>query len=302
MDSEQVRSDAAYVEQEVDILMPEVIMEAYPDRTYGQAFSVAPGLSPGAKTVTYRHAKGVGVAKFVDPGSREVPLVEYGVTPNTVPLRLIRLGTEYDTEDVREGQLTGRPLDRDKLIIVGEGMEQLIDETAWIGSPARGIYGVSNHPNILRIVTSTTFDSNSTPAAILAAMLLPVSKMVSLTKGIERPNTFALPHDQHEYVSSQPYSAAGSGDTRTILEVFLASQKQIDLVLPVHHLEGAGTGGADLGVYYNRLRTKVEHLLAMRPTRNPVAFDGTNYRVVFEAKTGGTSVKKPFSVIAIEGI
>ena len=300
--STENRTDAAFVEQEVDILMPDVILEAYPDRTYGQAFSVAPGLSPGAKTVTYRHAKGVGVAKFVDPGSREVPLVEYDVVPNTVPIRLIRLGAEYDTEDVREGQLTGRPLDRDKLVIVAEGHEALIDETAWVGSPSRGIYGVANHPNILRLVTSTTFDSNSTASAILAAMLLPVSKMVSLTKGIERPNTLALPHEQHEYVSSTMYSQAGSGDTRTILEVFLASQKQIDLVLPVHHLEGAGVGSEDVAVYYNRARTKIEHLLAMRPTRNPVAWDGTNWRVVYESKTGGCSVKKPFSVIDLEGI
>ena len=40
----------------------------------------------------------------------------------------------------------------------------------------------------------------------------------------------------------------------------------------------------------------------MVPTRNPVAFDGTFYRIVMEAKSGGLRIHKPFSVLALQGI
>lgn len=301
--NEQVRQDAAYVEQELNVLHPEVIEESYPERTYSKVFPLAPGLSPGATSVTYRQAKSVGVAKIVEPGSRECPLVEYNVYPITAPLKVLRLGLEYDTEDVRQGQLTGRPLDRDRFIAVQEGHEQQIDSLAWIGLTAKGLYGLVNHPNILRLVTATTFDANSTPTAILAALNLKVAKMINLTRGIEKPNTCAFPPEQHKYLSSTPfYNTVNAGGVRTIMEVFMAGNPEIDQCLSVPWLEGAGTGSSDVCVCFNRLRTKIEHLLALVPTRNPVAFDGIVYRSVVESKSGGLQVKKPFSVIVLEGI
>lgn len=300
--NEQVRQDAAYVEQELNAMAPEVVAEAYPERTYSRAFPLAAGLSPGMDSITYRHAKAVGTAKVIEPGSREVPLVEYDVIPVTARLKVIRLGMEYDTEDVRQGQHTGRPLDRDKYITVLEGHESKIDALAWVGETAKSLYGLTNHPNILRLVTSTTFDANSTPAAILAALNLMSAKMIALTNGIEKPNTLALSDEDHQYISATPFSQAGSGDTRSILEVFQKGNPMIDLIIPVHWLKAAGVGGTSAAVMYNRAKAKVEHLLAMVPTRNPVAFDGVVYRSVVESKSGGVQVKKPFSVIMLEGI
>jgi len=302
MSSERVRNDAAWLEQELDVMAPEVIREAYPERKYGRMFAREAGLSPGAKSITYKMAKAVGQAKIVDPGSREVPLVQYDVTPITASMYLIVLGMEYDTEDVREGQLTGRPLDRDQYVEVQEGHESKIDEISFIGDPVRKLHGLVSHPNILRLITSTTFDSNSTPAQILAAIILMAVKMVSLTNGVEKANTFACDEESFQYIASTSYSQAGSGDVRTILQVAQAALPGIDLWEPVFHLSTAGVGSAAVAVMYNRARTKIAHLLAMVPTRNPIAFDGRNYRAVVESKTGGVQVKKPFSVIVLEGI
>ena len=296
------RIDSAYVEQELDLMVPELIGEAYPDRTYPMVFPVEPGLSPGIQSVTYRFSKAVGQAKIVEAGSREVPLVDIDVIPVTVPVKVIRLGLEYDTEDVRAGQLTGRPLDRDKMVVVLEGHEAKIDQTAWVGDSRSGIFGIISHPNVLRLVTSTTFDSASTPANILAALNLLVQKQIALTNGIERPNTLALSHEEFQYISSTPYSSTGSGDTRTILEVFKAGNPGVDQVFGVHWLAGAGVGSTNVCVAFNRARQKLGHLLAMVPTRNPISFSGVVYSAVYESKTGGIQVKKPYSVIVMEGI
>lgn len=299
----ETRNDAAYVESQLDVMMPEVIREAYPDRTYAAAFPLAKGLNPGAISVTYRFGKGVGRAQIVEGSSSEVPLVEYGVQPFTSALRLIRLAFEYSQEDVRQGQFAGEPLDRQKAITCQEGHEEEIDRLAWVGSSAHQVYGLVNHPNILRIVTSTTLDSSSTPANILAVLNLAIAKMTALTNGIEQPDCLALPPAQHKYLHQTPYSSTGAGDARTIAEVFRAGNPEIKQIMAVHWLgSAAGTVSANTMVVFNRARAKVEHLLAMAPTRNPVAFDGTVYRVVMESKSGGLRVHKPFSVLAVEGI
>ena len=302
MSSDQVRNDAAWLEQELDKVMPEIIAEAYPQRTYGQVFPQEPGLDPGMKSVTYEHARGVGVARFVEPNARGANLVEFDVTPETAVLGVLELDFEYSTEDVRAGQYTGRPLDRDKMLTCMEGHEAAIDSAAWIGSPNRKIYGIANSPNVLRLATSTTFDANSTPAAILAALNLMVAKQKALTLGIERGNTLAMSIEAHTYIAQTPYSATGSGDTRTIMEVFMAGNKQVDLCIDVHWLGTAGVGSTAVAVLFDRSRSKIGHLLAMRPTRNPIAFNGKKYLQTVESKTGGVKVKKPFSIIILEGI
>lgn len=299
---DQVRADSLYIDQQLDVMAPDVIKEAYPERTYSKAFAQAKGMSPGMASITYRHARGVGVAKIVEGTSREIPLVGIDVSPVTVPVKLIRLGMEYTTEDVRQGQFTGMPLDREQFMFVMEGHYAKIDEVAWVGDTASSIYGLANHPNILRLATSVTFDSNSTPAQILAALNLMKAKQVSLTRGIERFNTLAISDEEYQYISSTPFSASGSGDTRTILEVYLAGDKDVDLVLPIHWLRAAGVGSTNMAIGFNRGSAKVEHLLAMAPVRQPTTLSGVVFLSVVESKTGGLAIHKPFSVIALEGI
>lgn len=300
----EIRTDAGYVDQQLNAFMPEVVMEAYPDRTYSRAFPLATGLSPGMTSVTYMFGKGVGAARIVEPTSREVPLVEFDVQPFTAGLRLIRLGFEYSQEDIRQAQFAGGAgLDRNKALVTMEGMEEKIDRTAWVGDSPRQLYGLANHPNILRIVTSTTFDANSTPTNILAAMNLAVAKGNALTNSVETPDAIALPPEEHKYIHQTPYSVSGAGDVRTIAEVFLAGNPEIKEILKVHWLSsGSGAVSSNTMMVFNRSRAKVEHLLAMVPTRLPVAWDGTVYRVVMEAKSGGLRIHKPFSVLALEGI
>lgn len=299
----EIRNDAAYVEQQLNGFMPDVIMEAYPQRTYSRAFPLAQGLSPGMISVTYLHGKGVGQARIVDGASRDVPLVEFDVTPFTAPLKLIRLGFEYSQEDVRQGQFAGQPLDRQKALVTMEGMEEEIDRLAWVGRSSRQVYGLANHPNILRIATSTTFDSTSTPAQILEKMNLAVAKMHGLTNGIEVPDAVALSPEEHKYIHQTPFSSTGAGDVRTIADVFRAGNPEIKEILSVHWLaSSSGAVTSNTMVVFNRARAKLEHLLAMVPTRNPVAFDGTFYRIVMEAKSGGLRIHKPFSVLALQGI
>ena len=302
MSVDQVRNDAAWLENELDVQMPEVIREAYPQRTYAAVFPLEPGLDPGMKSVTYLHAQGVGTAKFVEPTSRKVPLVEFDVIPETVVLSTLRLGFEYTSEDVEAGRFTGRPLDRDKMLTTMEGHEKAIDETAWIGSPSRKIYGIANHPNAIRLATSTTFDANSTPAAILAALNLMSAKQDALTLGSEEGNTLAISRAAYKYIAQTQYSVSGSGDTRTILEAYRAGNPQIDMVVGVHWLSTAGAGSSAVAVLFDRSRNKIGHLLALRPTRDPIAWDGTVYRQVVRSKTGGVKAKKPFSIVILEGI
>ena len=299
---DEYRTDAAWLEQELDRLMPEVIRETYPQRTYSRVFPLAPGLDPGMRSVTYEHAKGVGIAKFVEPNSGESNLVEYNVAPETAVLGLLSLDFEYTTEDVRASRFTGRPLERDKLETCLEGHEAAIDQTAWVGNTDRKIYGLVNHPNILRLVTSTTFDSSSTPAQILAALNLMAAKQNALTLGVEQGNTLALSHEAYKYIATTPYSSTGSGDTRTILEVFKAGNPEIDEVIPVHWLQTAGYGSTAVAVLFDRSASKLEHLLAMPPTRNPIEIRGRKFIQTVDSKTGGLKVKKPFSVIVLEGI
>lgn len=299
---DQVRADSLYIDQQLDVMAPDVIRQAYPKRTYATVFKKSKDVKPGMRSVTYRHMKGVGVAKIIEPTSREIPLVGLEVTPHTVPVHTTILGMEYSTSDVRQGQFTGMPLDREQFLTVMEGHYALIDELAWIGRTENEIVGLANHPNILRIVTSVTFDSNSTPAQILGQLHLMTAKMNSLTRGIEQMNTLGLSDEEYKYIAQTPYSTTGSGDMRTILEVFQAGNKEVDLVLPIHWLRAAGVGSTNMAIGFDRSETKVEHLLAMEPTRQPTTLQGRFYTSFVESETGGLAIHKPFSVIALEGI
>lgn len=301
--NEQVRVDAAWVEEQLSLLMPEIIAEDYPERTYSRAFKTPGGLSPGMQSVTHLHSRGTGKARIVDGNSREVPLVGYDVQPRTTPVKLIRLGFDYTQHEVRQGQFAGVPLDREKARVCMEGHEEQIDRMAWAGDSARQVFGLVNHPNILRLVTSTTIDSSSTPAQILAALNLALAKQTALTNGIEKPDCLALPPEQAKYIAQTPYSATGAGDVRTIAEVFLAGNPEIKEIMPVYWLAASsGAVSSDVMVAFNRSQAKIQHMLAMVPTRNPVAWDGVAFRVVIESASGGLMIAKPFSVIVTEGI
>lgn len=298
----QERLDSLYIEQQLDVLQPEIIRESYPERTYQRAVAQAPGLSAGASSVTYRFMNYVGTAELKADGSNELPLMNAQVIPRTVNLYYIKLGMTYTLEDVDRSRTTGQPLDRDLTIGVLEGHEEKIDEVCWLGHDQSGLEGLANSAHTLKMAQAVTFDSSSTPSAIVSAINTALGKIPSVTRGVESAKMIALPVEEWTYIHQTPYSSTGAGDVRTIAEVVRAGNPEIRDIMKVHHLSTAGTGSTPAMLCWDPDRTKVEHLLAQRPTRMPVAYDGAEYKVPFHSKTGGVKWKKPKSAILVEGI
>jgi hypothetical protein len=211
----------------------------------------------------------------------------------------------YSMQEIRAAMFVGRSLTQRQANATRRANDQKVNKLAWFGDNGSNILGLTNNPNIPAASVpadgtgASTLWVNKTPDQILRDMNQLSNGIVGLTNGVEMPNTLILPIDQYTLISSTPRSA--NSDT-TILEYFIQNNPFITTVDWVPELKGAGPGGVDIMIAYEKNPDKLTMEIPMPFTQYPPQERGLEFIVNCESRYGGIIIYYPLSLSIGEGI
>jgi hypothetical protein len=174
------------------------------------------------------------------------------------------------------------------------------------------LQGLLSNPNITAAVAPNGAGGNpewttKTADEILADMNNTVNGIISLTKGVEVPDTVLLPIAQYTLISSTR-SDANAGNDTTILEYFLRNQPIIRSVEWVNELKDVATppsgaaGPLDCMVVYKRDAEKLTLEIPQPFEQLPVQERNLEFVVPVHSRCGGVIIYYPLSVSVLESI
>ena len=302
---ESVRGDdvvqgSAFLARQLELIKKRVYARKFPEITSERLIALSDEMDPGAESITYQVEEAVGAARIISSYADDMPKITVTSSSETSKVVQIALGFDYTIQEVRASQLANRDLPDRKAIYALQQHVQLHDKLCWVGDSAAGVPGLTSHKHVPRMTSQYTWDASSTGDQILSVMNLAVTQTTRISKGVEKPNTFAVPSEQYSYIASTP--RANSVSDRTILEYFQKAHHEIDVEPIPQHLDTAGTGGVSVAVLYNRDSINVDRRLCSPPNFLPPQAKGLNFDVPGESRHAGVAVYYPFSVIVVEAI
>lgn len=259
----------------------------------------------GAQSITYMQFEEVGMAKIIESYANDLPRADIRGKEFTQVIKSIGSSYGYSIQEIRASKMVGRSLTQRQANAARRANDQQVNKLAWFGSDEWNIMGLLNNPNIPTASVAadgsgaTTQWVNKTPDQILRDMNRLANGIMALTKGVETPNTLLLPVDQYTLVASTPRSSVS--DT-TILEYFIQNNPFIREVDWVPELAGAGAGGTDIMIAYDKNPDKLTLEIPMPFTQYPPQEEGLEFKINCESRFGGVIVYYPLSIAIGEGI
>lgn len=277
----------------------------YPALKARELFPVSYEAGPAAKTITYRQFDQVGMAKIIANYSKDFNRVDITGKEFTANVRSLGDSYAYNFQEIRSAALTGMPLQQSRANAARRAILQLENQIALQGDADHNLSGFLTNPNITTTVVANDGDAGSTlwadktPDQIIRDMNALVNGVVATTKGVETPNVLLLPIDQYTFISATPRSS--TSDT-TILQYFLNNNPFIQVVDWLNELAGAGSGGADVMVCYDRNPDKLTLEIPSDFEQFPPQEQGLEFVINCHERIGGVNIYYPLSVAVGEGI
>ena len=277
----------------------------YPALKARELFPVSYEAGPAAKTITYRQFDQVGMAKIIANYSRDFNRVDITGKEFTANVRSLGASYAYNFQEIRSATLTGMNLQQSRANAARRAILQLENQIALQGDADNNLSGFLTNPNITTTAVANDGDGSSTLWAdkdadqIIRDMNALVNGVVAITKGVETPNILLLPISQYTFISATPRSS--TNDT-TILQYFLNNNPFIQVVDWLNELSGAGSGGTDVMVCYDRNPDKLTLEIPSDFEQFPPQEQGLEFVIHCHERIGGVTIYYPLSVAVGEGI
>lgn len=209
--------------------------------------------------IDYGVTGGSGNGTVQASGANASPLVQMNLEKDVYNTHVFNTTMRIRFTDMMRAQITGRSLDK----MLSDGVrlvyDKHMDENVYRGLSQYGSYGLVNNPNI----TATTADAGAstqtdwahkTPQEILKDINDAISAVWAAGGYDMRamPNHIIMPHEQFNYIATQPVSSLSEKSILTYLqENNVAGKNGVELVIAgVPWCKGAGTGSSDRMVVY----------------------------------------------------
>lgn len=298
---------SVFFNRELERIIPNSFDVKYPALKARMLFPVSNEGGFGITSITYHTYDQRGTAKIINSYAKDAPRADIGGKETTIPVKELGIAYAYTVKEIASSQLTGKSLDQRRANAARRAIEEGINKIAWFGDEETGLPGLFSNPTIPRVTVVNGAGGqpewiNKTPDEILFDMNDLVTDIFENTNQIEQANTLLLPTAQWSLISSTPRSA--NSDT-TILQYFVQNSQFItsaEDVIPVNELKGAGTGGVDVMIAYDRNPEKVQleipgELQFLAPQEKGFEIEIPGWSAV-----GGLNVYYPLSFNIGEGI
>jgi len=256
------------------------------------------------QTYRYRQWDKAGMAKIVASWAHDFPRVDVSAKEFESHFKNIGDSYGFNIDEIRAARAEGTGLEQRKAQAARDVMEQKQDELFAMGSTIHGLLGLLNQPNatiytVPNGASASPLWANKTAPEILKDLHGIVTSITSATKNIHPPDTIILPQRRFDVLVTTIMS---STDSRSVLEVFLKMNPYVKNVVPWWKLEGAGSGGTDRMVAYQRNPNVLQALVAQEFEQFPPQEEGLDYVVPCRSKIGGVVVYYPLAIAYGDGI
>lgn len=228
----------------------------------------------GAGTLT----NATGNMPWISAESTAIPGVSVNGQKIVLPLRLLAREVSYTSPELERSQLTGQPIDAQKIDALNVLYQMNTDQMVYIGSADVGATGLINSA---AVTTSTVPNGaggsplwiNKTPDEILADVNNLLQAAWAAAAYALCPGKLLLPPAQFSYIASQKVSSAGNVSILKFLKensiCLQINGKELD-IQPLKWLPGAGVSGTDRMVAYTNEEDRVR--FPMVPIRRETAY------------------------------
>ncbi len=293
-------NESAVFAQELEYVDKQATDQEFPQNRADEFIPVDTSIDAGAEDFSWYHFDRLGNAKLISSYADDLPRVHEFGSKNTTGIRSIGDSYGYSIQDLRAAAYMKRPLDPALALLAREAIERKADEIAALGSTTDNLPGFLKATGVPVMSSGFNGDwANATGQEILADLRLIYFTAKNQSLGIHEPDTMIFGSDSFAALH-KPYSDL-QGDT--VAAVFLRSfptVKSIDTWIYCDNADAQNDG--ERAVVYQK------NPLNMKQIR-PVGFESLapqarNLQVVVpcHARTGGTVVKRPFSMLYVDGL
>lgn len=279
-------STLAYFVNQLENLDPRLYMPLV-SVTWGRDIKLRPGITMSQESTSFIQSQfggsgtlqnSVGNFPWVSAETNEIPGVSINGQKLVHPLRLLAREISYTSVELERSQLTGQPIDAQKLNALNELYQMNTDQMVYIGSSDVGATGILNDPNVTAAnaangVAGSPLWSKKTPDEMVQDMNGLISSVwasaayaVCPSKVIIDPVNFAL-------IASQKVSSAGNVSVLKYLKensISLEINGQPIDIQPCKWNVGAGSGSTQRMMAYTNDESRVR--FPMVPIRRETAY------------------------------
>lgn len=274
----------------------------FPQFMARQLVPVKNDIDPGVQVITWRSYGPVGMAKIISNYADDLPRADVQGEENSSKVYSIGNSYGYNIDEVAASAYSGQALETKKAAAARRANEERVEALTAVGDSRFGILGLLNQPNALVYTVpagaggSTTW-ALKTPDEILADLNGIKRAVINTTKGAEKVNTIVLPETQRGIIQTTRLS--DNSDT-TIEEFWTKTNPGIE-ILGWERLAGAGAGGTDRIVAYNRDPEYIELNIPKEWTELSPQERNLEVVVPCHSRFGGVVLYYPLSMIYADG-
>jgi hypothetical protein len=274
----------------------------YAALTYRDLIPISIEGGEGITSITYETYDRVGMAKLINAYAADLPRADIKAKETTVPVKRGASSFAFTIDEIKAAARTGRPLPQRRANAARQAIEELFNRIAWFGIADAGLEGVFSHPNIPRANAPTGDWPTATAAEILGDVNAGFTQIDVDTLGVEQATKLLLPRAQWNLIMTTPL---GTNYDRTVAKFIVENSPYIsslDDIKAVNELDGAGTAGVDVAVYYNPNPDKLQFEIPEDINFLDEEVKALERVTPVTATTGGLNVYYPLSMLIQEGI
>lgn len=306
---------SVFLREQLEVITNTVIRQEFPTLVMGNGtlVPITNEVDYRAETFSYKLFSSVGEAKILANGASDIPMVSAYVQKKMGIIRTLVDGYEITLEDLEAAQFANMNLSAEMAIAARTAIEEGIDRIGYFGAAENELLGLVNLPNVVRETapnngnlnggTNSTRWQHKDASQLYAELTSFLTRTRQATKSIEKPEILLIPQAQYDRISELVFPA---NTDNTLLNFFMQTQRAnasgIKEIIPVEMLSGAGTGGSDLMIAYQRNPAKLRYEIPLDFEQRPPQVINFTTKVVCRARVGGLVNLKPMSVRYYEGI
>lgn len=303
-------NESLFLQRQLDYIKQQTYDIKYAELKARKLIPVSSEADPGAENIFYRQYDQAGLAKIISNYGDDLPDADVIGKEFSVTVKTIGASYKYSIQEMRAAIYGNVPLEQRKANAARRAIAQKENTIAFKGDTLSNLVGLFTAPNVTSVTIpatgtgSTTQWVNKTPDQILYDMNLVANTVVSVSLGVENPDTMLLPLAQYNYVAS---TARSDYSDKTILNYFLENNPYIKQVEWVNELLGAGVSGSGSAPYsrmYAYRRSPEVLTLEIPSDFEQLEMEKHNliYKVPCIERCGGVIVYYPLALAFGDGI
>lgn len=298
-------NESMFLQRQLDYIKTQTYDIKYAELKARKLIPVSSEADPGAENIFYRQYDQSGIAKIISNYADDLPDADVSGQEFSAKVKTLGSSYKYNLQEMRAAVYGNVPLEQRRANAARRAIAQKENSIAFFGDANSNLIGMFNAPNVTSVTIpatgtgSSTLWSTKTPDQILLDMNTVANTVVSVSLGVENPDTMLLPLAQFNLVSS---TARSQYSDKTILNYFLENNPYIKQVEWVNELATAGASSAARMYAYRRSPEVLTLEIPSDFEQLEMQIVNLVYKVPCVERIGGVLVYYPLALAYGDGI